>query len=328
MSEPSENGILEEFRIEFSAFWQRMPNKGMFLVLLTAWVALFHWAGNAAMGYVRTQSIFGWLYAAYAAGGGLMESDQAICVFMPVVIAGLLWWKRNELLALDLRCWWPGLALVLAGLLLHALGFLIQQPMLSAMAFFAGIYGLSGLVWGPQWIRATFFPFFLFGFMVPLGSIALPVTFRLRMLASQLVEIICGLMTLDIIRDGAALKDPTGRFQYEVAAACSGIRSVMAVLVFGVIYAWMVFPQWWKRGVILASVLPLAVIGNVLRLLAIVLAANFWGQEAGNYVHEGGPGGIISLLPYIPAFMGLLWLGQWLQGIKPAAPAGQGGTSK
>ena len=38
------NGILEEFRIEFADCWQRVPNKGFFLVLLTAWLALFHTA--------------------------------------------------------------------------------------------------------------------------------------------------------------------------------------------------------------------------------------------------------------------------------------------
>jgi hypothetical protein len=56
----------------------------------------------------------------------------------------------------------------------------------------------------------------------------------------------------------------------------------------------------------------LAVAGNALRMLMIVVSADLWGQKAGNYVHEGGPGGIISLMPYIPAFVGVLALGYWL----------------
>jgi hypothetical protein len=48
-------------------------------------------------------------------------------------------------------------------------------------------------------------------------------------------------------------------------------------------------------------------------MLTIVIAAEIGGHEAGNYVHEGGPGGIISLLPYVPAFGGLLLLGHWLR---------------
>ncbi|HSU54997.1 MAG TPA: hypothetical protein VLT36_13140, partial [Candidatus Dormibacteraeota bacterium] len=59
--------------------------------------------------------------------------------------------------------------------------------------------------------------------------------------------------------------------------------------------------------------IPLAIAGNVLRMLTIVIAAEMGGQTSGNYVHEGGPFGIISLMPYIPAFIGLLALGHWLR---------------
>ena len=58
---------------------------------------------------------------------------------------------------------------------------------------------------------------------------------------------------------------------------------------------------------------PFSVLGNMLRLLAIILAAKMGGQDWGNYVHEGGPFGIISLLPYIPGMIGLLWVGRWLE---------------
>jgi hypothetical protein len=43
------NGVLEDFRIEFLECWHRMPNKGFFLVLLAAWLALFHFLGNSTL---------------------------------------------------------------------------------------------------------------------------------------------------------------------------------------------------------------------------------------------------------------------------------------
>jgi hypothetical protein len=48
-----------------------------------------------------------------------------------------------------------------------------------------------------------------------------------------------------------------------------------------------------------ASAFPLAVLGNLLRMLTIIIAAEMGGQEWGSYVHEGGPGGVFSLLPYL-----------------------------
>ena len=88
-----------------------------------------------------------------------------------------------------------------------------------------------------------------------------------------------------------------------------------------IIYAMLSFRTWWKRGVLIAAAVPLAVIGNTLRMLTIIVAAEIGGQAAGSYVHEGGPFGILSLLPYVAAFAGLLLLGHWLRDdqSKPAA---------
>jgi len=41
-------------------------------------------------------------------------------------------------------------------------------------------------------------------------------------------------------------------------------------------------------------------------MLTIVIAADIFGQEVGNKVHEGGPGGVFSLLPYIEATASML----------------------
>jgi exosortase/archaeosortase family protein len=63
----------------------------------------------------------------------------------------------------------------------------------------------------------------------------------------------------------------------------------------------------------MALAFPLSVLGNLFRMLCIIVAAEMGGQNAGNYVHEGGPFGIISLLPYVPAILGLLLTGRWLE---------------
>jgi exosortase/archaeosortase family protein len=101
------------------------------------------------------------------------------------------------------------------------------------------------------------------------------------------------------------------------------MRSLIATLAFGTIYAWLSFPKWWKRLLIIAAAFPLAVLGNIVRMMMIVLAAEIGGQEDGNYVHEGGPAGILSLLPYVLSFGGMFLLGRWLEQKQahPPAPA-------
>ena len=319
MAKQPENGILEDFRIEFLDCWQRLPNKGLFFGLLIAWLALFQFLGNSTLGYISTPSLLVWMHTIYS-GDDASGSDDGHGMFIPFVVLGLFWWKRKQLIALPLNTWWPGLLLLCLALGLHLFGYMAQQTLISIVALFAGIYGLMGLAWGRQWLRESFFPFILFVFCVPLGWSAATITFPLQLLVCRVVEFIChNVLAIEIVRDGTKIMDPTGRYQYEVAAACSGIRSLFATLAVAIIYAMLCFRPWWKRGVLMISAVPLAVLGNTIRMLAIVIAADIWGQGAGDYVHEGGPYGIISLLPYVAAFGGLMLLGHWLHE-SPAQP--------
>jgi exosortase len=197
------------------------------------------------------------------------------------------------------------------------------------VAFFAGLYGLMGLAWGPAWLRRSAFPFFLLLFCIPLGTWALPITFRLRLLVCWLVEFVSNnLLMIDVQREGTALINAAHHYHYEVTAACSGIRSLVATLGLATVFAFVSFRTWWKRGTLIASAFPLAVLGNLVRMLAIIIASEFGGQEWGSYVHEGGPGGILTLLPYVPAFLGLMLLGSWL--VEPKGqpqPLGQAKTA-
>jgi len=310
MEKQPTDGILEEFRLEFLDCWRQLPNKGFFSILLAAWLALFQALGNSTLGFIHSKSLMYWMWMAYHPS---VSGDDGHGFVVPILVLGILWWKRKELVSLPLRTWWPAFFLVGFGLFLHVLGYAIQQPRVSIVGLFTGLYGLTGLAWGPAWLRASFFPFILFAFAVPLGTLAQPITFRLRLVVCQIVEAISHLISIDILRNGTNLIDPTGHYQYDVAAACSGIRSLVATLGLSLVYGVLSFRAWWKRGVLIASAIPLAVIGNAVRLLTIVIAAEIGGQDLGNYVHEGGPFGILSLLPYVPAFLGLLWLGHSLR---------------
>ena len=317
------NGILEEFRIEFLYCWERLPNKVFFLVLLLSWLSLFQFLGNSTLGYTSTPSLMVWMYRIYTAGGpNLIESEASFVLLIPFVVLFLFWLKRKELVSLELRLWWPGLLVVALALLLHVFGYLAQQPSISIIALFAGVYGIMGLAWGFSWLRASFFPFFLFGFCLPLGFIIDPLTFRLRLIVSQLVELISHyVLAIDVVREGTILRDPTNHYGYEVAAACSGIRSLLATLAICVILAFVSCRKPWKRLLMIASAVPLAILGNLLRMLSIIIAAEIWGQSSGDWVHDGGPLGIFSLLPYLSAFGGLLLLEHYLRDPSPSPRA-------
>jgi len=298
----------EQFRREFAEGWRQLPYKGSFLLLLASWLALFQFLGNSTLGYVNTPSLFGWLNWVLS-----KKDDDQHGPWILVGVLAILWWKRRTLLELPKRNWWPGLVVIFAAILIHAVGYTVfQQTRISVVGFFVGIYGIIGLVWGPKMLRETFFPFFLFSFCLPLGgTLGDSMTLPLRMLATKITTTWCHVVFgINVIQDGVRMFDANHTYTYEVAAACSGIRSLTATLILALVYAFMMFKSPWRRLVMVAATIPLAVAANVVRLTTIILASETFGQSAGNYVHESW---WTSLAPYIPMIGGILLIGRWLR---------------
>jgi exosortase len=302
------------FLSEFDSYWRRLPNRGLFLVLLAAWAVLFQFLGNGTFGYIDTPSLFHWMWNAYNAKSDATDDGHGNVV--PFVVLGLFWWKRKELFAVELRSWWPGLLLLAAALALHMAGYLVQQPRVSILAMFLGIFGIMGMAWGSGWLRRSLFPFALFLFSVPVGSQAVVVTFPLRMLVTILVAFVTNhVLGLHIVRVGTGLFDAKGSFAYDVAAACSGIRSLMAMFLLCTAYGYVTFRASWRWLVMILAAFPLSVLGNMLRLLVIVLTAQMFGKDAGLKAHDST---LISMLPYVPAVLGVILLVRWLGPKQPS----------
>jgi exosortase len=312
MNEAQTKAAPPDWQTDTVECWHRLPSKAFFFALLAAWALLFQFLGNSILGYVHTSSLFAWLYNAYNLGGEAGE-DASIGNLIPFLVVGIFWWKRKELLALPLQIWWPGILMLAAALMLHMAGYVVQQPLLSVVALFAGIYALTGLAWGREWLKHSAYPFFLFVFSIPLTAHLNFILFPLQLFICWLVEMVAHIVGINVIRQGTQLMDPSGAYGYDVAAACAGMRSLIAVFLLATVYGFATFRSPCKRIFLLALALPFAVLGNMLRLLAIIVAAEMGGQSWGNYVHEGGPFGLISLLPYVPGIIGLLWVGRWLE---------------
>ena len=298
------------FAREFSDVWRALPYKGLFGVLFGAWLLLFQFWGNSTLGYVNTPSLFQWLNWIYD-----NSVDDEHGRLIPIVVAVLFWWKRKELLSIEKRHWWPAFSLILLGLMIHFVGFLIQQTRLSIVGFALGLYGITGVVWGPKWLARTLFPFFLFAFCVPIAVFSDGLTFPLRLMATKATTFCANnLLGMNVIQDGTRIFDSAGTYQYEVAAACSGLRSLTAIFAMATIYAFVGFTRPGKRLLMISMAFPLAVAANVFRLMLIIFSSEIWGPKAGHYVHDSS---WLSLLPYVPAVVGLFLAGKWFAEREP-----------
>lgn len=299
------NSKLAQLWSEIAESWRDLPNRAFFFALLGLWLCFFHLLGNSTFGYVDTPSLLGWMLNAYNAP----DSDDAHGNFIPLIVLVLLYWKRKDLLTVPKSFWPPGLMWLAIAVLVHWVGYMIQQPRISIAALFAGIYALIGLAWGKPFLKAVAFPYVLFVFCVPVGSLAESITFPLRMLVTWIsTGLSQHLLGIDVLREGSKIIAPDRSFIYDVAPACSGIRSLISLLAMTTIYGFVKFRTPWKRALMIGITLPLAVVGNVARLLSVIITADLWGFKAGEKVHEGA-----GFITFVVAIICVVALGHALR---------------
>lgn len=283
---------------------RRLPDKGYFLALLAGWIALFQMFGVSTRSMNTGPSLLEWLWAYY----GLPALDAEYAKLIPFAIVAILWHKRAHLLGQISETRWPSLILLGSALVLHVAGFAAQQPSLSALGFFLGLYSLVGLTWGAQAVKESLFPFFLLGFCLPFGSVLTDITFWPRLFATDVTYIVShDLLGVPLVQHGTTLTKPDGS-AFEVAAACSGMRSFSALLVVTTIFAMMALQRFWKRALLILVTVPLAAACNVMRLVVMVIADRAFGARAGELTHDSD-----WIFTYGVAIITIMALGRWLR---------------
>lgn len=321
------DGIVEAFATEFRERWMSLPNRKLFVGLLVLWMGLFHFFGVSTFGYIPTASLQHWMLNAYVGNPDFQDDIHGVLV--PFLVLGLFWWKRDQLMAVTPRLWWPALIGVGLSVLLHIAGYMVQQARVSIVAMFGGIYCLIGLVWGPRWMLRSFFPFVLFVFCIPMSTLPFfndRITFPLRMLSAWIVEFIAHLgLAPDLVREGTQLayEGPKHSWDVDIAPACSGIRGLTALTLMTVTYGMVVFREPWKRFVMVVSAVPLAVLNNVLRISFSVFVGRLFGGDALKAVEQKA-GFYTFLLIAIPLVMLTGWLlgDRWSKSAETPKPAG------
>ena len=283
LEEKKGGSMLTEFLEEAGRFWNALPHKLLFGILLLAWIALFQFWGNSAFGYLRTSSMWSWLNTTYTTA-----PDDEHGRIVPLIVLVILWMKREDLLKAVGKVWWPAFGLLAFAIFLHIAGHSIQQIRVSILGFVIGVYALMGIVWGRHWMARSFFPMFLLLFCIPLSTTSETITFPLRLLVTKVsVAIASGGLGIDVYSAGSQIMDSRNhRPLYDVAPACSGMRSLVAMALITIIYSFMTFKSNWRRMTVIFSALPFAVLGNIARLTTVILVGEVFGKEWGGWIEQ------------------------------------------
>lgn len=219
-----------------------------------------------------------------------------------------------------------GLALLVGAALVYLAGFLLADATLQGLSLVAAVAGVALRRYGPDGLRHVAFPIAFLLFMVPLPqSVLTPIIVGLQLQVSIAAVEVLHALGFTVLREGNVVLLP-GDERLFVAEACSGITSIVTLLPLGVVLAWFTEKTALRRGAIVLAVVPLAMLGNLVRVLLTVVAARAYGVER---VTSGAVHDVAGVLTFVLACLLLIGFGMLLRRFAsgssgPAAPASPG----
>jgi len=213
--------------------------------------------------------------------------DMSYGWYVPLFSLYVLWRERRELIeSVGAPSAW-GVLLALPFLFAGFLGIRGLQVRLEIVGFVGMLCGLVWTFFGLRTLKQALFPLLFLLFCLPLHSYLDLVTIHLRLLAVSVAEGVLRGCGADVVRQGTMLASSSGAFSIDVAEPCSGMRSLFAMMALTAGYSYFTQKTWLCRGLLFALSIPIAVIGNVTRILTIVaIAASCSSDFATGFYHD------------------------------------------
>jgi exosortase len=254
-----------------------------------------------------------WVY------GGIMVSlgrqwandDNYSHGFFVIPLAAFFAWERRDVLRrTERRPSAIGLLVIGASLLLLVAGRLGAELFLTRVSLVGVLVGITLFIWGWEHLRVLAFPLAFLLLMIPLPAIIFnKIAFPLQLLASRVGETAIAAAGIPVLREGNILQLPTR--DLEVAQACSGIRSLVSLIMLAIVLGYFTERRTGARVLIALAAVPLAIAANAARVAGTGLASELISPAAA----EGFFHTFSGWLVFVVAFAGLM-LTQRLIGLR------------
>lgn len=224
---------------------------------------------------------------------------------VPPVSAALAW--RQRAVWRERQPANAGLLFLALGVALYILGWLLSAQFVAAFSLLPVLGGLAWTFLGARAARTLAFPIAFLAFAVPLPWVE-AWTVPLESLTAGGAAGLVQLAGVPVTVVGGQVHLPS--CDLVVGAACSGMRSLIALLALGALLAYLLRGWWGHRLAVGLAALPLALLGNVLRVTMILVVAHRAGAGAATLAHD-----LIGPAFFFAALALLLLLG-WVLGLR------------
>ena len=251
------------------------------------------------------KTLAGWTWDACNSQNGFLHGR-----FVPLAFLVMIWlaWQRCTLE--QIKPSWAGIAALGFGLLLFLLSIRTIQPRLALIGIPFVIIGLAHFCFGFKIMQAVIFPAFFFWFTIPVPGLEAALTGNLQTFITKACYQAGTFMGMDLTSTGSTIT--VKGTDLEIAEGCSGIRSLMALVMIAAVYANYTQKALWKKAVLFASSFPLAIIGNFGRIFTILVFSQFGMAEFAKKTYHDWAG----LLFFFPIALAGLYLVDFLLNIR------------
>jgi len=233
-------------------------------VPLATWATLVLWAAIFS-------PALAWMYERWTGSFWHNNHSMIVAVLIVTLARGAL--RRNESRPFDVTLW--GLPLLAAGLLLAVSDSRMAGHELGSIGFVISLPGMVLLLLGKSRFRALRLPLAMSIFLIPMPSLISNHLLLRSITAEWTLEL------LHLIGIRASLyysRIETANHTFIVSEACSGFSTLVAAVSLS-FFLFAACPSRARRLILLASILPLTLVANAVRVTLLVVLSMSVGIE-------------------------------------------------
>ncbi|RZB33777.1 MAG: hypothetical protein SRB2_03707 [Desulfobacteraceae bacterium Eth-SRB2] len=239
------------------------------------------------------------------------------CWLIPAVVLFLIWIKRDELASTPSEPSWAGLLPIGLGIVFFWLGELGGEYFTIYVSSWLILVGLCLSHLGWQKLKVIGFALFFILTLFPVPNfINTRIMLQLRMISTKLGVAIIYFFGLPVTRQGNIID--LGFAKLQVVDACSGLHSLISMVVLSLLIVYFFKDHIWKRTVLLFSSIPLAIVTNSFRIAMTAILYKYFGADvAEGFFHKFS--GLLIFVICIPVLLIEMKILEKLPPIRPTS---------
>jgi len=214
------------------------------------------------------------------------HSDNSHGFLVPLISIYFILEKRKKIQFNTLSSSILGLIVLIISLLVYVISFAGDIAFISRIMMLVSLIGMLLYNFGKDVVKTFAFPLLFLFFMIPvpvslLERISIPLQLFASIVSTQLIQ----LFSIPVYQEGNVLY--FAQTQLEVAQACSGLRSIVALTMLSVIFVYLTRKGVARKIILLTSAIPIALLANIMRVTGTGILAHLYGSVvARGFLHE------------------------------------------